>query len=447
MSINLKTDSISKSFLQYLLPALTGMVIKSLFIMGDAFFIGQGVGPEGLGAISLAVPTFSFFSALAMMIGIGGAAMMSIEVGKGSTKLAQTLFSQSMLIAFLLSTLFVSISYLSLEEIISLVGAEGLIASLTYEYLSILLVSFIPFSLCWVMSAFVRNDSNPNLAMYAMSGGAVINLVLDYIFVIQFDWGMKGAALGTGLSQLVILTILLGHFISKKGNLKLNLEGLGFDFIKPILSIGLPIFFIEVTSAITIILFNYVLLESFGDSHVIAYGLTSSLGVFALFIVIGITQACQPIISFNYGSEQLGRVKETLKIGMMSAIGAGVFLFSVVLISSHSIAAFYLGEHSELIKLASLALLCYFSAAPLMAYNMVVANLFQATAKPAKASVISVARGFVFVVLGLMLLPKLIPENGVWFSILFAESITAVISSYMLYTFLTEQNRVLNVER
>lgn len=361
MSINLKTEAIPKLFLKYLLPALTGMVIKSLFIMGDAWFIGQGVGAKGLGAISLAVPAFSFFSALAMMIGIGGAAMMSIEVGKGNAKVAQTLFSQSMLIACLSTAFFVAVALFWLDDLIHLMGATGQMADLTNDYLVVLLWFFVPFAICWVMSAFVRNDANPNLAMYAMSAGAIINLALDYLFVIQFGWGMKGAALGTGLSQFAIFFMLLGHFIYRKGNLALNLNGMGFRYVKPILSIGLPIFFIEVTSAITIVLFNYVLLEQFSENHIIAYGLTSSIGVFALFIVIGITQASQPIISFNHGSQQIHRVKEILNLSMFSAVGIGVLLLLIVWLGAKQIAGIYLGAGSDLIALASLALLGFFS--------------------------------------------------------------------------------------
>lgn len=432
MNIQLKSDPIPKLFLRYLLPALTGMIIKSLFIMGDAWFIGRGVGSEGLGAIALVVPAFAFFSALAMMIGIGGATMMSIEVGKGNKQMAQTLLSQSLLINLLATAFFVITALFYLDDAVRLIGASGQVASLTKEYLRVLLGFFLPFGLAWVLSSFVRNDANPNLAMYAMSAGAVINLILNYIFVMQLNWGMTGAALGTGLSQFAILSMLLGHFIKRKGNLALNLKGIGFRYIKPILSIGLPIFFIEMTSAITIVLFNYVLLKNYNESYLIAYGLTSSIGVFALFILIGITQAGQPIISFNYGCQEMNRVRRTVAISMLSAVGIGTVLLCIVALEHEAIASIYLGTNSDLINVASLALLYYFFAVPFMAYNLVVANLFQAIAKFFQASVISVARGFAFVVLGLFLLPKLMPLNGVWLSILFAEILTAVISYLML---------------
>lgn len=435
MAINLKTDPISKSFYQYLWPALTGMVIKSLFIMGDAWFVGRGVGPDGLGAIALTIPAFSIFTAIAMMVGIGGAALMSIEVGKENSASGQTLFSQSMLSTAVLSTISVSIALYFLDDIIALMGASGYMAELTHDYLSVMLPFFVLYSLAWVMSCFVRNDTNPKLATYAMSIGAVVNLVLDYFFVLKWGWGMKGAAYGTAIAQGVITCILLSHFVRKQGTLELSLKGIGFNKLPSILKIGTPTFFIEVTAAMTILLFNYVLLHQFGENHIIAYGLTANIGVFALFVMVGIAQACQPIISFNHGANQPNRIEAIFRLGLKSAIGSGLVFMIIVYLCAPQIAALYLGDSSDLIGLAATALTFFFFAVPLMGVNLVIANLFQATAKPKQATLISLGRGFVFVALGIVILPKLFPEQGIWASILFAEALTAIVSLSMLRSY------------
>lgn len=435
MTINLKTDPVSKSFYQYLWPALTGMVIKSLFIMGDAWFVGQGVGADGLGAIALTIPAFSIFTAIAMMVGIGGAALMSIEVGKGNLKSGQTLFNQSMLITAVFSTVTVSTALYWLDEIIALMGASGYMAELTHDYLSVMLQFFVLYSLAWVMSCFVRNDTNPKLATYAMSIGAIVNLVLDYFFVLEWGWGMKGAAYGTAIAQGVIACILLTHFVRKQGTLNLSLTGIGFNKLPSILKIGTPTFFIEVTAAMTILLFNYVLLDQFGESHIIAYGLTANIGVFALFVMVGIAQACQPIISFNHGANQPKRIDDIFMLGLKSAVGSGLAFMLIVFLFAPEIAALYLGESSDLIELSATALTFFFFGVPLMGINLVIANLFQATAQPKQATLISLGRGFVFVALGILVLPKLFPEQGIWASILFAETLTAICSFSMLRSY------------
>ncbi|WP_045415264.1 MATE family efflux transporter [Vibrio owensii] len=435
MAINLKTDPISKSFYQYLWPALTGMVIKSLFIMGDALFIGLGVGPDGLGAIALVIPPFSIFTAIAMMVGIGGAAKMSIEIGKGNTESSQMWFSQSMLITTLLSTITVTLALIWLDELIALMGASGNLAQLAHDYLIVLLPFFVLYSLAWVLSCFVRNDTNPKLATYAMSIGAITNLAFDYLFIIEMNMGMKGAAYGTAIAQAVIALILLTHFIRKKGSLEFSLKGIGLSKTKEILSIGTPTFFIEVTSAMTIVLFNYVLLSQFGESHIIAYGLTTNVGVFALFVMVGIAQACQPIISFNHGAGRPERIDEILKLGMKAAMGSGTVFLLGIWLSAPLIASIYLGNANDLIPIAASALTFYFFGVPLMGLNMVIANLFQAIAKPKQATLISLCRGFVFVALGVLLLPKFFPQDGIWASIVFAETLTAVISLSMLFNY------------
>ncbi|AYO11098.1 MATE family efflux transporter [Vibrio campbellii] len=435
MAINLNTDPISKSFYQYLWPALTGMVIKSLFIMGDALFIGLGVGPDGLGAIALVIPPFSIFTAIAMMVGIGGAAKMSIEIGKGNTESSQMWLSQSMLITTLLSTITVTLALIWLDELIALMGASGNLAQLAHDYLIVLLPFFVLYSLAWVLSCFVRNDTNPKLATYAMSIGAITNLAFDYLFIIEMNMGMKGAAYGTAIAQAVIALILLTHFVRKKGSLEFSLKGIGLSKTKEILSIGTPTFFIEVTSAMTIVLFNYVLLSQFGESHIIAYGLTTNVGVFALFVMVGIAQACQPILSFNHGAGRPERIDEILKLGVKAAMGSGTVFLLGIWLSAPLIASIYLGDANDLIPIAASALTFYFFGVPLMGLNMVIANLFQAIAKPKQATLISLCRGFVFVALGVLLLPKFFPQDGIWASIVFAETLTAVISLSMLLNY------------
>ncbi|MBC7006606.1 MATE family efflux transporter [Photobacterium sp. BZF1] len=441
MNINLKTDPISKSFYQYLWPALTGMVIKSLFIIGDGWFVGQGVGADGLGALSLVIPPFSIFTAIAMMIGIGGAARMSIDLGKGNTESGQAWLNQSLVIVTLFSTVGVVLALVWLDELIVLMGASGYMAELAYDFLSVLMPFFIIYSIGWVLSCFVRNDRNPKLATYAMSIGAITNLVLDYVFIIELDMGMKGAGIATAIAQVVIFLILLSHFVRKQGSLTLSIKGLGFNKAQDIITLGMPTFFIEVTSALTILLFNYVLLSQFGEDHIIAYGLTTNIGVFALFVMVGIAQACQPIMSFNHGANQVSRIDQTLQLGLKVAIASGTAFLLLIWWTAPHIATWYFGDAEELIALSAKALSLFFLGVPLMGLNMVIANLFQAIARPNQATIISLGRGFVFVALGVLLLPQLFTENGVWASILFAEAVTAVISLSMLFTYYRKRSK------
>ena len=433
--IDLRNDPIKKSFFRYLMPAITGMVIKSIFIMVDTIFIGRGVGPDGLAAVSMSVPFFSFFTALAMMIGIGGSALMSIEFGKGNHKAGQGLFVQSIMLAIVVAGGLALGGLIWLEDIIRLVGATGQVAIYSGQYLGIMLNFFVIYSLGWVLSCFVRNDTNPQLAMYALAGGALMNIVLDYLFIMKFGWGVKGAAYATMIANLISLCVVLTHFLTGRGHLRLSLKGFGVDKMRRIMGIGLPIFFIESSVAATTLVFNTVLLAK-GGLYISVYSIVLNTAVLTLFILVGIGQACQPIISFNHGAGATDKVRETLLIGLKFAIFSGLLAVSMVMVGAEAIAGLFVIDNPELVAMAAIGLRYYFLAYPFMGLNLMVANLFQATERSAIATLLSLSRGFVLVVIGLMIIPVFLPENGVWLSLLFAESITMVFSLIMLRRYL-----------
>lgn len=437
-SIDLRNDPIKTSFFRYLMPAITGMVIKSIFIMVDTIFIGRGVGPDGLAAVSMASPFFSFFTAIAMMIGIGGSALMSIEFGKGNFKAGQGLFVQSIVLAVVVAGGLALGGLIWLEDILRLVGATGQVAVYSGQYLGIMLNFFVLYSLGWVLSCFVRNDTNPALAMYALAGGALMNIVLDYLFIMKFGWGVKGAAYATMIANLISMAIVLTHFLTGRGRLRFSLSGIGSDRVRRIMNTGLPIFFIESSVAATSMVFNTVLLAK-GGLYISVYSIVLNTAVLTLFLLVGIGQACQPIISFNYGAGATDKVRETLKIGLKFAVMAGVAAVVIVLLGAEQIARLFVVDNPELVAMASVALRFYFLAYPFMGFNLMVANLFQATERSASATLLSLLRGFVLVVVGLMVIPVFLPENGVWLSLLFAESITMVFSLIMLRRYLKMQ--------
>lgn len=435
-NIDLKNDSIKDSFYRYLMPAITAMIIKSLYVLADTMFVGIGVGAEGIGAISLTVPFFSFSAAIALTIGIGGSSIMSIQLGKGDKKDAQGIFSQSMVVIFTLVVSLVILGSVFLDDIIRLLGASGKLADYSADYLGVMLPFFIFHGLWWVMSAFIRNDTNPNLVMYATIGSAITNVVLDYVFIFIFNWGVKGAAFATGLAQFFTFAVLLTHFWSGKGMLKLTFRRVKFNHLREIVSTGLPTFFVESTTAVSVMVFNFVLLNNYTPLHVSAYGIMMNVGLVGLFLLVGIGQACQPIISFNYGAGRFGRVNKTLSLGLRYGLMTGFVILFVTILGSEHLAGLFTKNDQALIDLASRAMKIYFLAPPLMAINAIVAMLFQSTEEPKKATIIALSRGFVFVLLGLFVLPIFFPVDGVWATILFAEAMTALYSGHKLYKYL-----------
>ncbi|WP_419536317.1 MATE family efflux transporter [Endozoicomonas sp.] len=441
-SIDLRNDPIPSSFLHYLLPAVSGMVVKSLYVMVDSIMVGRGVGADALAALSLTVPFFALFLALALMIGVGGAALMSTQFGRGNRVEGQTIFNQSVLMTLLISGFLVTVGFIWLDELVLMTGASESLFSMTKDYLEIMLMFFMVYALGWVLSCFVRNDGNPRLAMYSLVASALTNVVLDYLFIFVFPWGVKGAALATGLSQLVLLAGVLIHFIGGRGELRIRFNLIGGNWVGRIFNTGLPTFFIESTVGVSTLIFNWVLIRQGGDLYVTAYSIVINVAVLVLFVLMGIGQACQPIISFNHGANAVSRVRDTLLLGIKCAIGVGVAALMVASMATGWLVELFVVDYPELFQLASLAMPLYFLAFPCMAVNLMIASLFQAVEKPMLATALSIGRGFGFVLIGLVVMPRIIPEYGIWLVVPFAEMITLLFSLVLYNRHVAQVNKM-----
>ncbi|CAM3866879.1 MATE family efflux transporter [Parendozoicomonas haliclonae] len=389
--IDLDNAPIKRTLLQFFLPSVFAMTIKSIFILTDLAFVGQGVGVAGLGAISLTVPFFSFSMALAEMVGVGGATLMSIQFGKKNHQAGQSLFEQSLLLFFALSAVMIAVGLFWIDEIVALMGARGELHQAAADFLSVMMVFFMFQGGQFVLAGFIRNDTNPRLVMRAMVGGSIANIILDYTFIFIFDWGIKGAALATGLGQSLIFITLLTHFIQGKGRLRLRFTG-GYSLSQmlEILKTGIPTFFLESVGAVTTLVFNYVLLAKYGALHVTAYSIIMNTSIVVLFIVAGLGQACQPIISYNFGAGRMDKVKETVFLGIRYAGLVGVIATVAVLLAATQIVSVFTQDHT-VIELAAPAMKIYFLGFVLMGINIVIATLFQSIGRPKTASIISLS--------------------------------------------------------
>ncbi|WP_036823520.1 MATE family efflux transporter, partial [Photobacterium sanctipauli] len=341
-------------------------------------------------------------------------------------------FSQTLFFSVGVFTLLVALSWLTLDSVLHAFGAEGAIFTLSREYLIYLLPFLLNYSINWVVSSFIRNDGNPKLAMVAMVAGALVNIVLDVVFIWWMDMGMGGAALATGLAQWVMTAILLTHFKSKTAQLSLRFSRCRRDVIQRVSSIGAPNFFIELALTITIVVFNFVLLNQYSEAHLIAYSLTINLGVFVLFILLGISQACQPIISYNFGAGNYLWVKQSFSLGLKYGVCIGLSVGVLVSIFASEIVQWFITDDPAQIAMSVEAVRWYFLSAPFMAANIIISTYFQALAQPSKSSVLSLLRGLIFVLVGLFMLPPLLGDKFVWSAFVFAEVMTIGFSLYFV---------------
>ncbi len=425
---NLLKGDIKRVFLSYLIPSVGGMLGISLYVLGDTLLVGRGLGSSGLAALNISIPIMNIFSGLGFLFGVGGATIVSILKGRGQGKDTNEVFTISFLLSLIFGLIISIVGLINLEKIASFMGAEsGKILKMSMNYLRVLLIGSVFFIINSCMIIFIRNDGAPKLVMIAMLSSSISNVILDYIFIFVFKMGMKGAGIATVISPIMSLAILSSHFIKRQNTIKFTKVKMNFKLLKRISLNGIPSFIIESMLGIVIFIFNIAILKIKGNIGVSAYSIVANLSLFCAAVFNGIGQAIQPIISINYGAKKYKRVKETVRLGIYSSLGIGMFFFFLGLVFPRQLTNIFINEvNPELIALSIKGIRLYFISFIFMGLNTVLVSYLQSM-EYSKASIsISIVRGLVFVILGIVILPKFLGINGVWLTIPLAEIMTLI---------------------
>ncbi|QZY56429.1 MATE family efflux transporter [Crassaminicella profunda] len=437
-ALDLKKDSVSKLFFNYLIPAVMGMLIMSLHIVIDGIFVGRGIGSDGLAAVNIVVPFFSLFAAMGILIGLGGATVVSIKFGEGKEEEGNSIFTQSIVIAIIISIIITVVSELNIEKLSYILGANDKILLFVKEYMRVIIFFAPIFILVDVLNCFVRNDRAPKLSMYAMIIGAIINCCLDYIFIFKFHWELSGAALATGISNILSITILLMHFMFKKGDLKFVRTRFVVNDMIRIFKNGFPNFLAEMSLAAVTLVFNLVLMKMLGEIGVSAYGIINYIHALMLMVFIGISQAVQPIISYNYGAKEYERARESFKLAVEVSVVFGICFFMSGILFGKNMVKLFNNNNIELMELTTSGIKIYFINYLFMGVNMVTASYFQAIEKTKFSTIITLNRGLILIMAGLFILPKIFKINGIWITTPVAEAVTLFVCWVLLKTYKRE---------
>lgn len=424
-SIDLEKDSISKLLFNFSFPAVMGMLISALYVIIDGIFIGRGIGGEGLAAINLAYPIITLSIALSLMFGTGGATIISIKQGQGKSNEVNQYFFHIIILNLFCYILICFFTLIFQNKIIYLLGSSQNLFYLTKAYLIPGVIFSIFFMLSISLNAIVRNDNSPNFAMFSMGLGAVINIALDALFIIKFNWGMYGAAYATGIAQMSSALFLLSYFFKKDCTIKFTKVNLDFKIIKRICSNGFSSFILEFAVAIITILFNSTLMILTGEIGVAAFSIIAYIFYVFRMIFNGLAQGIQPIISYNFGAKHIERIKATLILGHKISLIVALSILFLVYFERNFIIKFFNGDF-ELIKLASRGLLIYSSAIIFLGANFINISYLQSMEKSTFANFLSFGRSFIFIIIGIFTLPNIIGVDGVWLSLPFADFMTFI---------------------
>lgn len=425
--------SLKKQFFKYLVPSVTAMWIFSLYTMIDGIFVSRGVGETALAAVNIAMPFVNFIFAISMLFSTGASTIISIYIGKNNIKKANEIFSFNLFCMLTISLLITLLCLLNIDRISLFLGATENTFDLVKDYLKIIISFNGFFIISYCLEVLTKADGYPYLAIVGMIISALTNIILDFLFVIILDFGIKGAAYATIISQGVSFIFFLSHFMSKKSKLTLTKFEFKVKYLKRILSIGFPDAITELTSGIVILLFNQTILRYIGEIGIVTYSIICYVGTLVIMTMIAITQGMQPLCSYYYGKEEFKTIKKLIKMGLKAVSISSIAIFIICIVFAKEIVYIFIKDSSSPLFTYSISAFRLFSSSFLvLGFNVLVSGYFASIEEAFKATIISISRGLIFISLALFSLSFYFGDTGIWIATLISELICLLLSSYLL---------------
>lgn len=422
-----------KEFIKYAALNVMGMTGLSCYILADTFFISKGLGANGLTALNLAIPVYSLIHGSGLMLGMGGATKYSILKSQKNWGQTNKIFTNTVYLAGILAIAFLLTGIFLTRVLTAFLGADQEVFGMTATYLRVILLFAPAFLMNDILICFVRNDGDPKLAMLAMLGGSLSNVLLDYLFIFPLKLGIFGAVFATGLAPLISIMILSVYFLKKRNQFHLIREKLHPETEKTIVKLGIPSLIGEVSSGVVILVFNSIILKLQGNTGVAAYGVIANLSLVVMAVYTGIAQGMQPLISKAWGRCEIRTCKRILSYAMITMAAVSIVVYAVIFFLADPIAGIFNSENNRLLQeIAVTGLKLYFTAAVFAGFNLIISIYFTSVELALPAQLISILRGVVLIVPMAFLLSGLFGMSGVWLAFPAAELLTAVTGFFLL---------------
>lgn len=424
---------IKNRFLKYVIPSVAAMWVYTIYTMVDGMFVARGVGTTALAAVNISMPFINTAFALGILFAVGASTKASIYKGQGDMEKANKVFTISTVTVFGLALIVAVAALLNLERLAMMLGADETTLPYVKDYLGII----IPFVVCYMTSynleVLIKADGYPQKAIATTLAGAATNIILDYVFVMVLHWGIKGAAIATGISQLMTLSIFLAHFLSKKSGFSFVKIQWKFKEVVSMAKIGVADSVTEFSVGAIIFMFNNTLIRVSGNDGVVIYTVIAYVSQLILMTMMGVNQGMQPLVSYYHGREEHKTHKYILRIALIAAGGASVAAFVFGILYPNPVVAVFIDRSADALlyeNAVNAFKLFSFSFLPL-GVVVILAGYFTALERPKSAMTISICRGLVLVVISLIIMTMLFGEVGIWLSMGVSETIALILAVTM----------------
>lgn len=458
-TVSLGTDSLGKLLARYAIPAIIAMASSSLYHIIDSIFIGHGVGGFAISGMAITLPIMNISAAFGAMVGVGAAARISIRLGEGNKRAAEQILGNAVMLNMVLGISIMLIFLIFLDPILLFFsGGDAGEETLQYarEFMRVIMFGNIITHLYLGLNEQLRASGYPRKAMYIMILSMVVCTILNPLFIFGFGWGVQGSAFATVISQTICLLIQIHHYTSKSSFLRFKRESFRFkrSIIINIVSIGMAPFILNVCASLVTRFMNTVLLQyggtgaddviqaatfdgNVGDVYVGAYGIMNRVILLFIMVANGFNQGMQPIVGYNYGAKQYGRVLKTLKYTAICATCVTTFAFAIGMLFPQYVAALFVeGGNSAadqaMIKVVEQGLSIAMIMFPLVGFQIVAGGFFQYIGRAPMAMLLSATRQLLFLLPLLLTLTPKFGAVGAWMSMPIADSASVLVATTLL---------------
>jgi putative MATE family efflux protein len=415
------------------MPAFFGMFVMTLYNVVDTIFVGKSVGPLGIAGLSIGFPLQMLTMGIGMMVGLGGASLISRMLGAGNNPRAEHALGNAITANLVLSILVSLIILSNLDYWLRLIGASDNVLPLASDYLGIVMFGMIFATSSMAFVSLIRAEGNARVSMIGMIMGAGLNIVLDAIFIIPLKMGIQGAALATVISQFISIVYMGGYYLTGSSYLKIRIRNLipELDILKSIFAIGIASFARTIATSLSAMLVINTVVSFGGDVALSGFGIVQRIMMFAIMPSIVIGQGLQPILGFNYGAKRFNLALRAILLAMIASIILSTIVFLVLYFMPEPIIGIFTDD-AGLIDLTVYATHRIFIALPLVGFLMVGSLVFQSIGKAAESFATAVVRPVLFLVPAVLLLSNFIGLDGVWYAFPISDTLTLLLTVLLL---------------
>ncbi|MEG0306429.1 MAG: MATE family efflux transporter [Clostridium sp.] len=428
----LGTEKIPKLFVMYSIPAIIAMLIVGTQSIIDGLFVGNFVGENAMASVNIAQPFTQIIVASAMVIVIGSLSYMGRSLGENNKIKTQNIYRTSLILLVIVASILTIAGFFFSKEIALALGASEILVEDTSIYIKTMSIFLVPMFLMYQFAFTNRLLEKPDLYFKGMILSLITNIFLNIILVKYMNLGVLGTAIATGLAEPTALFYVIWPHLDRKNTINIFVGKYDKSTIIPVIANGASEGMASIAAAITGYVFNMAFMKASGEIGIAAFTIVSYFNLFATYIIFGISDGIGAVVSYSYGAKDFNRVKEVMKFSYIVAFVIGAIIFIVLLFWGQSLVSLFIRDNEAIIQLATVGAKIFAFGYLISGFNILSSGYFTSIGLAKESVIIALSRGLVFILIGILILPRVFKINGILMVVPFAEFLTAGVCYYLL---------------